>query len=624
MAVITPSEWGETMKNLQQYSHFNSQRIFTTREAIGLLRKELMETLGENRARSFLFRYGWRIGASDAREAMKVNTSIDYLIKQASLLHISTGHIREHYSERRIETSNSKKIKAITAKGKWIDSFEAKEHLKHHGLSDKPVCHILTGYASGYMSTIFNTQIFVKETHCVAKGDPECLYEMKYIADWGERIDEELGYLQEKPIVEELEYTYEQLLCERNYIEKVFKFHRILTERVSEGSNLIELTEIVHDLLGIPVAIEDLSFHPIAYSGLSETEYDHAMVEFLEILKSQYPQKQKPSMFKKTKKFVGEKRIRLITPIYVQNTILGYCSFIYQDEQQERSENDSMFLERFANAASLILLKEKTSFELIEKLKGNFLEQLLKGEIRSQEEIIKRGRYMELDLTKPYYIAAIQIIENSWLKTEEYLPEQTIDRLSKFLDIQGVRALVGAYEKSVVLLFNHDQVSKEQILQFLEKIYRHLRNTGHIDYKIGLSEQGEDIARIREYLEQALIAVRLAKTPIHDFASLNILGVLLSSKNEAIIKNIAKRELGELFTEQDLRNRELLKTLYVFLANGGNLQQTMDELALSLSGLMYRKNKLEKMLGKDLRNPAEGYQLLLLLDSLIAMDLLRI
>lgn len=283
-----------------------------------------------------------------------------------------------------------------------------------------------------------------------------------------------------------------------------------------------------------------------------------------------------------------------------------------------------MFLERFANAASLILLKEKTSFELIEKLKGNFLEQLLKGEIRSQEEIIKRGRYMELDLTKPYYIAAIQIIENPWLKTEEYLPEQTIDRLSKFLDIQGVRALVGAYEKSVVLLFNHDQVSKEQILQFLEKIYRHLRNTGHIDYKIGLSEQGEDIARIREYLEQALIAVRLAKTPIHDFASLNILGVLLSSKNEAIIKNIAKRELGELFTEQDLRNRELLKTLYVFLANGGNLQQTMDELALSLSGLMYRKNKLEKMLGKDLRNPAEGYQLLLLLDSLIAMDLLRI
>ena len=612
------------MNRLQPFSPYNNQRIFTTREALGLLRKELIETLGENRARSFLFRYGWRIGASDAREAMKISTSIDYLIKQASLLHISTGHIREHYSKRRIETSNSQKIKSITAKGKWIDSFEAKEHLKHHGLSDKPVCQILTGYASGYMSTIFNTQIIVKETHCVAKGDPECLYEMKYIADWGDRVHEELSYLQEKPIVEELEYTYEQLLLERNYIEKVFKFHHILTESVSKGINLVELAQIVHDLLGIPVAIDDLSFHPIALSGITESEYENIKTDFLQVLKTYYPQEEKLPVIRKTKKLTGDKQIRLITPIDVQNTILGYCSFIYQDELDEKSENDSMFLERFANAASLILLKEKTSFELIEKLKGNFLEQLLKGEIQSKEEIMKRGRYMGVDFSTPYYIVALQLVENPWFTIEENVSEQMIESLSKFFDIQGIRALLGTYEKSVVLLLNQEHVSKEKILQLLEKIYRHLRNTGQFDYKIGLSERATDITKVREYLEQALVALRLSKKPINDFASLNILGVLLSSKNETVIKNIAKRELGELFTNQDSKNLELLKTLYVFISNGGNLQQTMDDLALSLSGLTYRKNKLEKMLDKDLRNPTESYQLLLLLDSLLALGLLKL
>ena len=69
---------------------------------------------------------------------------------------------------------------------------------------------------------------------------------------------------------------------------------------------------------------------------------------------------------------------------------------------------------------------------------------------------------------------------------------------------------------------------------------------------------------------------------------------------------------------------ELIKTLYVFLANGGKLQKTMDDLSLSMSGLMYRINKLEKLLKKDLRDSSQSYQLLLILDSLLALGELKI
>ena len=55
------------------------------------------------------------------------------------------------------------------------------------------------------------------------------------------------------------------------------------------------------------------------------------------------------------------------------------------------------------------------------------------------------------------------------------------------------------------------------------------------------------------------------------------------------------------------------------MANGGKLQQTMDDLSLSMSGLTYRVNKIEKMIRKDLRDPSQSYQLLLILDSLIAL-----
>lgn len=61
----------------------------------------------------------------------------------------------------------------------------------------------------------------------------------------------------------------------------------------------------------------------------------------------------------------------------------------------------------------------------------------------------------------------------------------------------------------------------------------------------------------------------------------------------------------------------LLKTLYYFLSNACNLEKTMEDLSLSMSGLRYRVKKIETLLGKDVRDPSYGYQLYLTLQILI-------
>ena len=87
---------------------------------------------------------------------------------------------------------------------------------------------------------------------------------------------------------------------------------------------------------------------------------------------------------------------------------------------------------------------------------------------------------------------------------------------------------------------------------------------------------------------------------------------------------MVKQELGPLYNLSEAKTNELIKTLYVFLVNGGKLQKTMEDLSLSMSGLMYRVNKLESLLKKDLRDSSQSYQLLLILDSLIALGELKI
>ena len=87
---------------------------------------------------------------------------------------------------------------------------------------------------------------------------------------------------------------------------------------------------------------------------------------------------------------------------------------------------------------------------------------------------------------------------------------------------------------------------------------------------------------------------------------------------------IAKKELGSLYNTGDSRDVELLKTLYIYLSNGGKLEQTMSDLSLSMSGLRHRIKRIEILLEKDLRDPDEMHQLLLIIKSLIALGELDI
>lgn len=601
-----------------------NKKILTTTSAFGLLRKGIIGNLGAKRAKGFLLRYGWSLGASDAEEAMLTSTSIEYLLKQASILHLSTGHIKDIQSERIIEMGDSENIKSIIGKGKWIDSFEANEHLKHHGKSDIPVCHTLTGYASGYMSTVCRKSVIVKEISCIGRGDAECCFEARLLEDWGSDIQDELKFYHETNIIEELEYTYEQLLEQRNYIEKVSKFHKQLTESISNGSNLQDIADTTYKLLRIPISIEDLSFQKIAYSGMIEEDYisfNHDLKENL-IKKNKRDSSSLP-IFNQTIRVKTARQNRLISPIIVQKKIIGYCTFFHLRDTKNPEENDIMFIERVANASSLFLLNEKTSFEALEKMKGYFLEQILKKQYSSVEEIIKRGRYMGFDLENPFSIAAIDCKEKGKI-AGSYINknDQILETIAKYLDIQGYKALIGQYEGKIIMLIPETS----SILPNMGKILKHLETTHSLlQFKIGISDKSEEIENILENLEESLIALRMStEKKIIYFKDLGIVGVLINSKNVSGIKKIAKQELGPLYKLSDAKQKELIKTLYVFLANGGKLQQTMDDLALSMSGLTYRINKIEDLIKKDLRESSQSYQLLLILDSLLALGELDI
>ena len=83
-----------------------------------------------------------------------------------------------------------------------------------------------------------------------------------------------------------------------------------------------------------------------------------------------------------------------------------------------------------------------------------------------------------------------------------------------------------------------------------------------------------------------LIALRMStdKKMIH-FSELGIVGVLINSKKYQWDKENCQTRTRTIIQFSEEKTNELIKTLYVFLVNGGKLQKTMEDLSLSMSGL---------------------------------------
>ena len=150
--------------------------------ALGLLRRHLIELLGETAARGVLTRlgysHGWR-AAESLRDALAWESVEQWRVAGG----------RVHRLQGLVDFEPTSEGGAF-ASALWHDSYEAQQHLLHRGLSEEPVCWTLCGYASGYLSYAFGRAICCMEESCVGRGDAVCRMVGRATEDWGERYEE--------------------------------------------------------------------------------------------------------------------------------------------------------------------------------------------------------------------------------------------------------------------------------------------------------------------------------------------------------------------------------------------------------------------------------------------------
>jgi two-component system response regulator HydG len=204
-------------------------------DAMGLLRRELVEGLGQPGAKRLLTRFGYACGYRDAlasRDLLPWKHQ-DQLWELGPWLVMQEGNGFGRIVRSRVGGPEH----TFEVEVEWLHSYEAEQHRQHvERIPACPVCWSLCGYASGYSSALLGREVFYYETECLGKGDQRC-YMRGISADQDNRQGSRLKTLYD---VEEIEAGLSEVVSSLDRIAKDLQAEH---EKVSLLEDQVEILQ---------------------------------------------------------------------------------------------------------------------------------------------------------------------------------------------------------------------------------------------------------------------------------------------------------------------------------------------------------------------------------------------
>jgi len=163
----------------------NDQRMLLWHSsAMGHLRRELIDTLGQERARGLLTRAGYVSGARDAQLVRErwPNGDAATVFMAGTRLHALEGVVKV------TPLAFDFDIDRGTYEGEflWEHSSEDDEHIAAYGIGTEAACWSQVGYATGYVTSLFGQLVVFREIECRSMGAGVCRVIGRHAAAWGD------------------------------------------------------------------------------------------------------------------------------------------------------------------------------------------------------------------------------------------------------------------------------------------------------------------------------------------------------------------------------------------------------------------------------------------------------
>lgn len=156
--------------------------------SFGLLRREMIDSLGLDKSRDILTRTGYLSGLRDAELIQKRWPDSDppSIFKAGTHLHGLEGVVKVETIHFEFDTEKG----LYDGEFLWHHSSEDEEHIAAYGIGSSPACWMELGYAIGYVSGLVGSLVIFREVECQSMGHSVCRVIGKSAELWGDIKDD--------------------------------------------------------------------------------------------------------------------------------------------------------------------------------------------------------------------------------------------------------------------------------------------------------------------------------------------------------------------------------------------------------------------------------------------------
>ncbi len=266
------------------------------------------------------------------------------------------------------------------------------------------------------------------------------------------------------------------------------------------------------------------------------------------------------------------------------------------------------------NIYSVQFIKKQIEWSSKEEVKESFIQKLLSTNIESMTPILEFAAMHQWDISKPHYVvviatsSAVNDFENLMTLCSQYIT------LQKAL-ANHYRSIVSSrIDNKLVCFVPQNLVKGDFWSDFQDYINQHMDQAVYIGIG-GLTDQSDSYYRHYQRALQTIMVLDQSsdfeqKNMAH-FDDLGSYTLLKELENLPIARMFVNTYLRNIYLQSQNQTINYYETLKSYVFNGGQIQETANELFLHRSTLTYRLDKVRELVHTDIDNSKERFNYIL-------------
>jgi DNA-binding PucR family transcriptional regulator len=408
----------------------------------------------------------------------------------------------------------------------------------------------------------------------------------------------------ERNAAEQLRDTNAMLAETLAALERETAIHARLTQVAVSGGDQSVIAQVVHDLTGYPVVIEDRYGNLRAWAGQSPTDpYPKASPRVRSAMLRRAAAARKPIRD-------GDYLLAVASP---RDDLLGVLALI--DPAGTAGGREETALEHGATVLSIELARLRAIAEVELRLGRDLVDELLAG--ADEERALTLAQGLGYDLLCPHRVAVVRTADDRDI-------EDLLSAARRATRDLRAGTLVGTRGGEVVLIADADLDWDE-----MRRATDQTPDGGACRVGVGgRCRRPSDFPRSLHEAQLALKVQNAAGAPAQatEFDDLGVIRILAETKELSGIDRFVERWLGALADYDRVHASSLVSTLSQYLEVGGNYAATAHLLSTHRNTVKYRLQRIREISGFDLADPDTRFNLQLAtraLQTLNALDRLK-